>query len=59
MTPNQYIVVRLTPDQKNIAWWVVDDKPMRRMPLRAEPNLTTSSSTMGTAVAAEMPTLST
>lgn len=68
MLANQYIIVKLTADQKSYTYWVVDpnDAGIQRWAngVPAEPpnalgNRTTSSSTLGTNIGAEMPTLST
>jgi len=66
MNSNQYIIVKVTPDQKAYTYWVVEPNhhgisrwangvPVE--PLEATGNRTTSSSTLGTAIGTEMPTL--
>jgi hypothetical protein len=61
MTLGQYMIVRVTPDEKSYTYWTVD--PAYGGPaLPNEPpqaTRTTSSSTLGTAVQNNMPTLST
>ena len=61
MTLGQYMIVRVTPDEKSYSYWTVD--PSQGGPaLPNEPpqaTRTTSSSTLGTAVQNNMPTLST
>lgn len=67
MKTNQFIVVRVSADQKNYTYWVCDpttDVQLWANGIPSEPpnalgNRTTSSSTLGTSIANEMPTLST
>jgi len=67
MNNDQYLIVRVTADQKNYTYWVVDTngQPVRMgngMPeetLNAIGNRTTSKSTLGTNIQNEMPTLAT
>lgn len=67
MKANQFIIARLTADQKNYVYWVCDPATdiqswangIPSEPPNALGNRTTSSSTLGTAIATEMPTLST
>ena len=67
MGPNQYIVVRLTPDMRNYTAFVVDANSdvqfdasgMPAEPVQAVSNRTTSASTMGTNIQNALPTLST
>ena len=60
MNSDQYIIVRVTSDGKNYTWWEVERmENAPNEPLQALGNRTTSSSTLGTAVAAALPTLST
>lgn len=67
MQPNQYIIVKLTPDMKNYTAWVVDSAQelvfgadgLPAEPVQAVSNRTTSSSTLGTNVGGALPTLST
>lgn len=60
MQLNQYMIVRVTPDGKNYAYWTADiaeNGDLPNEPLNS--TRTTSSSTLGTAVQNNMPTLST
>lgn len=67
MTADQFIIIRLSADQKNYTYWVQDTngQPIRmgnglpEEPLNALGNRTTSKSTLGTNIQNEMPTLST
>lgn len=59
MNADQYIIATVTADGKNYVYWVVDGQSNPVEPPNAKGNRTTSSSTLGTAIAAEMPTLST
>ena len=64
----QYIIVRVTPDQKNYVAWVVEPSAGGHVqfsnglpvpPIEALANATTSASTMGTNIQNALPTLST
>ena len=64
MKQNEFIIVKVAPDSKAYTYWVVSDyrelqwgngQPIE--PQGAEANRTTSSSTLGTAIGTEMPTL--
>ena len=67
LLPNQYLIVRVTPDMKSYTAWAVDTNqelmfgadglPME--PVGAVSNRTTSASTMGTNIQNALPTLST
>ena len=67
MNPGQYIVVRLTADQRNYTAFVVDPAAELQFdasglplePIQAQPNRTTSASTLGTNIQNALPTLST
>ena len=64
---NQYIVVRVTADQRNYTAFVVDTSAELQFdadglplePIQANANRTTSASTMGTNIQNALPTLST
>lgn len=64
---DQYIIVRVTADQKNYTYWVQDtngqqvrmNNGMPEEPLNAIGNRTTSSTTLKNAIGTEMPTLGT
>ncbi len=60
MELGQYMIVRISPDEKSYVYWTVDPKSGVRFP--NEPlnaSRTTSAATLGTAVQTNMPTLST
>lgn len=67
MALNQYIVVRVTPDQKSYTAFVVDSAEELQFdatglplePIQANANRTTSASTMGTNIQNALPTLGT
>lgn len=60
MTPDEHIVVRVTEDGKSYVWWTINRPAvLPAEPLQAIGNRTTSSSTLGTAVGAALPALST
>lgn len=60
MQPNQWMIVRLSPDMRNYVYWTADvansDEGLPDIPPTA--TSTTSASTLGTAVQNNMPTLS-
>jgi hypothetical protein len=60
MSPGQAIVVRVAPNEQGYVWWVVDlgyTIPTQHVPTQAQANYDTSSSNIGTAVAAALPTV--
>lgn len=62
MNSDSYMIVRLTPDQKQYTYWVIDGQAgggLPREPLQALGNRTTVKATLGTAIQNELPTLST
>jgi hypothetical protein len=55
---DEYIIVRVTADQKRYSWWIMQGPPPQSDP-SSQGNETTSASTLGTAIQTAMPTLGT
>lgn len=61
MNGNQRIIIQASPNFKKWVWWIEDVTSLKdqAIPERASGNETTSTSTLSTAVLAQLPTLAT